>query len=284
MGITADIAENWHAALAALAWQVELGAVDAVLDAPLNRHALAEAVKPAERPVAPAPARMAHPAALPEGAATVPAPDLAVAAARRAADAAATLADLRAALAGYDHCELKRGARNLVFADGNPAARLLVLGEAPGREEDIEGRPFVGRAGQLLDRMFAAIGLSRTSADPARALYIFNVLPWRPPQNRDPGPEEIAMMRPFVERHIALTGAEVIVVLGNTPAEALLHRRGILKLRGHWAEALGRPVLPMTHPAYLLRNPGAKREAWADLLAVQAKLRDLAGAGTGVGA
>jgi uracil-DNA glycosylase len=150
---------------------------------------------------------------------------------------------------------------------------VLVLGEAPGAEEDREGRPFVGRAGQLLDRMFAAIGLSRTSPDAGTALYITNVLPWRPPGNRDPEPAEIAMMLPFVERHIALVNPEVIVVMGNTPLFALTGGRGILRARGSWTTALGKPLMPMAHPAYLLRNPAAKREAWADLLALQARLR-----------
>jgi len=187
--------------------------------------------------------------------------------------AAATLDDLRAALTAYDHCDLKKGAKTLVFADGNPAARVLVLGEAPGRDEDIEGRPFVGRAGQLLDRMFAAIDMSRTTPDPDKALYITNVMPWRPPQNRDPAPDEIAMMLPFVHRHIELVDPAVIVVMGNTPCSALLGRKGITRMRGEWTEALGRPVLPMFHPAYLLRQPSMKREAWEDLLTLQAGLR-----------
>ena len=167
---------------------------------------------------------------------------------------------------------MKRGAKTTVFADGNPRARVLILGEAPGREEDQEGRPFVGQAGQLLDRMFAAIGLSRTSADPETALYITNVLPWRPPQDRDPEPEEIAMLRPFVERHIELVDPAVIVAMGNAPCQCLLGTKGIQRLRGNWAQALGRPVLPMTHPAYLLRNPATKREAWADLLSLMGRL------------
>jgi DNA polymerase len=195
-----------------------------------------------------------------------------VAAARAAAAAAMDLDGLRQAITAFDLCDLKKGARTTVFADGTPKARVLILGEAPGREEDQAGLPFVGAAGQLLDRMFAAIGLSRTSPDPATALYITNVLPWRPPQNREPTAEEIAMLRPFVERHIDLAAPEVIVVMGNTPAQALLGQKGILRLRGTWAEALGRPVLPMTHPAYLLRTPAAKREAWADLLALQHRL------------
>ena len=196
-----------------------------------------------------------------------------VAAARAVAAQASNLDALREALRGFEHCDLRRGARNLVFADGNPQARVLILGEAPGRDEDMEGRPFVGAAGQLLDQMFAAIGLSRASPDAQAALYITNVMPWRPPGNRDPSPDEIAMMRPFVERHIALVDPQVIVAMGNSPLFALTGGAGIARARGTWAEAFGKPVLPMAHPAYLLRNPIAKREAWADLLALQARLR-----------
>jgi len=271
---------EFHAALAALAWQVELGADEAIGETPVNRYEAAP-----EAPVA-APHRMGREAAsavpLPEGAATgsAVAPLLspgedAVAVARAAAASARDLDDLREALGAYEHCELKKGARSLVFSDGNPQARVLILGEAPGRDEDLQGKPFVGRAGQLLDRMFDAIGLSRAAPDAERALYITNVMVWRPPQNRDPSPEEIAMMLPFVERHIALIDPEVIVAMGNTPCAALLGQRGITRLRGGWTQALGKPVLPMFHPAFLLRQPHMKREAWADLLALQARLRSL---------
>lgn len=193
-----------------------------------------------------------------------------------AAAGAGTLDALKAALAAYPHCELRQGARNLVFADGTPGARVMVIGEAPGRDEDIAGRPFVGRAGQLLDRMFAAIGLARDNARADSALYITNVLPWRPPQNRDPSSAEIAMMRPFVARHVALAAPDVIVLMGNISCEAGLGQRRITRLRGTWAEAYGTPALPMLHPAYLLRNPPAKREAWADLLALKARLTEAA--------
>jgi DNA polymerase len=259
MGIATDIADDWHASLAALAWQVDAGVNEVIGDAPVNRYELAaEAPKPAPaRAEAPLPMASADP----------------VAVAKAVAGQAGTLEDLRAALQAFELCELKRGARNTVFADGNPTARVLILGEAPGADEDREGRPFVGKAGQLLDRMFAAIGLSRTSREPETALYITNVMPWRPPGNRDPEPAEIAMMQPFVERHIALVDPEVIVVMGNTPLFALTGGKGILRARGTWAQALGKPLLPMTHPAYLLRNPAAKREAWADLLSLQARLK-----------
>jgi uracil-DNA glycosylase len=262
MGIAADIADDWHAALAALAWEVEAGVDETIGDQPLNRYELAvEAPKPLI-------AKPAQTEARPVAGQADP-----FAAAEASALQAHSLADLREAITAFDLCELKKGARNTVFADGNPNARILVLGEAPGAEEDREGRPFVGRAGQLLDRMFGAIGLSRTSPDAETALYITNVLPWRPPGNRDPEPAEIAMMLPFVERHIALVDPQVIVVVGNTPLFALTGSKGILRARGTWSEALGKPLLPMTHPAYLLRTPSAKCEAWADLLSLQARLR-----------
>jgi DNA polymerase len=255
---------DFHAAKAMLLWQIELGADEAIGEAPVNRYAAAEAVKP----VMPAPAVPA--AAVPAAALLGENP---VVTARRMADGARDLAALRDALAAYDHCDLKKGARSLVFADGNPAARVMIVGEAPGREEDLQGLPFVGRAGQLLDRMFDAIGLGRASPAAERALYITNVLPWRPPENRDPSPDEAAMMLPFLKRHVDLVDPDVLVLMGNHSCQALLGRKGITRLRGQWTEALGRPALPMFHPAYLLRNPHAKREAWHDLLMLQARLR-----------
>lgn len=184
------------------------------------------------------------------------------------------LGALATAMEAFDQCELKRGARSFVFCDGDPTARVMIVGEAPGREEDRAGRPFVGRAGLLLDRMFDAIGLGRTKEDPAEGLYITNVLPWRPPSNRTPDAQEIGMMLPFLERHIALADPEIVVVMGNTPCQALLGKTGITRMRGQWTQVLGKPCLPMFHPAYLLRNPVAKREAWADLLELNARLRD----------
>lgn len=262
-----DSTETYWTDRALLEWQVELGATDAVLDVPVDRYAL-QAVKPA--PKAAAPEKPAAPAPVP---AVKPAVD-AVGLARIAAQTAGDLDALSAAMQAFEHCELKKGARSFVFCDGNPDARVMIIGEAPGREEDRAGRPFVGRAGQLLDRMLEAIQMGRIADDAARSVYITNVLPWRPPSNRTPDAGEIAMMLPFLERHIALADPDIIVLMGNTPCQALLGRTGITRMRGKWEEVLGKPCLPMFHPAYLLRNPIAKREAWADLLALKARLRD----------
>ncbi|MGI3210718.1 uracil-DNA glycosylase [Roseovarius tibetensis] len=264
-----------EAALASLAWQIELGATEAIGDAPVDRYALPDkATKPAAA-AGTSPAQASAPAGTATAEPAAPAkaqPADPVAAAEAAAQAAQTLEALRSAMDAYPHCDLRRGARNLVFCDGNPAARLMIIGEAPGRDEDLQGKPFVGRAGQLLDRMFDAIGLARAADTPDTALYITNILPWRPPQNRDPNADEIAMMRPFMARHVELADPEAIVLMGNISCEAGLGRRGITRLRGQWTQSFGRPALPMVHPAYLLRNPAAKREAWTDLLALKAGL------------
>ncbi len=262
-----ESAPDWQGAKALLEWYIELGAQDAVGDEPVNRFEL-----PDKPPKAAAPQdSQPDPTPAPDAPRADPAAE-----ARILAENAPTLEALAEAMRQFDGLELKKGARNFVFSDGNPAARVMIIGEAPGADEDRIGRPFVGRAGQLLDRMLAAIGLSRESPDPEHAVYITNVLPWRPPGNRTPTAEEMAMMVPFLERHIALADPDILILMGNTPCSALLGRTGILRMRGHWTEVLGKPAMPMTHPAYLLRNPAAKREAWADLLDIQAKLRETA--------
>ena len=251
-------------ALALLQWQAELGADEPCLDDPIDRYDLPDR---AEAPAATASAAPAQPAPR----AADPAQDHAALAETLAAGAS-TLAELAAAQEAFEPIEIRRGARNFCFADGRAGARVMVIGEAPGEEEDQQGRPFVGRAGQLLDRMFAAIGLARDAVDAERGLYITNVLPWRPPGNRRPEQGEIAVMLPFLRRHVELAQPELLVLMGNTPCIAALNQQGILRLRGQWTEAFGRPALPMTHPAYLLRTPVAKREAWADLLSLKARL------------
>ncbi|OLS48050.1 uracil-DNA glycosylase [Rhodovulum sulfidophilum] len=262
-----DPALTPHDALALLAWQVDLGATEAICETPVNRY---EEVRPAP---APAPAAAARPGPSAPVPPVRPAAVDPVAVAQGAAAAATDLEGLAAAMAAYELCELKKGARNLVFSDGNPKARVMVIGEAPGRDEDLQGKPFVGRAGHLLDLMFAQIGLGRGDPAAERALYITNVLPWRPPQNRDPEAGEVAMMLPFLERHVDLVDPDILVLMGNHSCGALLGRKGITRLRGRWVEALGRPALPMFHPAYLLRTQLAKRDAWHDLLMLQARLR-----------
>jgi len=260
-----------QAALAALAWQIGMGADEAICDAPVNRFAAPGPPAVAAARAAPVAAEApAPPVVAPQVADSTPDP---VAAAEAAARSAPDLAALAAAMAAFPHCALRQGARNCVFADGRPGARVMIVGEAPGSEEDQRGLPFVGRAGQLLDRMLAAIDMRRDHPDPGRAVYITNVLPWRPPGNRTPTPEECAMMLPFLARHVELAAPDILVLMGNTPTRALLGPGGILRRRGIWVRALDRPALPMVHPAYLLRTPSAKREAWTDLLSLQARLR-----------
>lgn len=256
-----ESAEYFHA-VELLRWQVELGVIDAIGDTPVDRYALPDKVAPPPTATKSTTVAATEPVNMPD---VDP-----VAEATNLANAAPTLDALRAALDGFPHCDLKRGARNLVFSDGTPGARVMIVGEAPGREEDRAGTPFVGPAGQLLDKMLGAIDMGRDRSD--GGVYITNTLPWRPPQNRDPKPEEIAMLKPFLMRHIALANPDVLVVMGNWACQALLGKRGITRLRGQWSNVAGIPALPMFHPAYLLRMPAAKREAWADLLALKARL------------
>jgi len=195
--------------------------------------------------------------------------------ARELAARATTLDELQQAMARFDGCNLKFTAKSLVFSDGNPAGPLMLVGEAPGRDEDIEGLPFVGRSGQLLDRILAAIGIDRSSA------YIANVIPWRPPGNRTPTPQETEICRPFIERQIELANPKVLVTLGGPSAKVLLDTtEGVLKLRGNWRvhrtqSGVEIPAMPTLHPAYLLRNPAHKKLAWRDFLAVKDRLRAL---------
>jgi len=194
-------------------------------------------------------------------------PDIAVMTARETARSAASLDELRELLARFEGCALRTTAKQLVFADGNPQARVMFVGEAPGRDEDIAGLPFVGRSGKLLDLMIAAIGLDRTSA------YIANVIPWRPPGNRTPTPQETQICLPFIQRHIELVNPDVLVTLGNPSTQTLLGtREGIMRTRGRWFEyETGQRTiraLPTFHPAYLLRSPSYKRLAWQDLRSI----------------
>ena len=261
-------------ALAALMWQIELGADEAIGDEPIDRFAApAPAPEPAASPSGgPDMGGVASRGVDPGQAAPVPAGP-ADGGAGQIAAACGSLEELRAAMDAFEGCALKKGARSTVFADGMPQARVMIVGEAPGREEDAAGKPFVGASGQLLDQMLAAIGLSRSAETPEAAVYITNVLPWRPPQNRDPSSDEMVMMSAFLERHIALAAPQVLVTMGNAATKTLLQTAtGITRMRGKWATYGDVPVLPMFHPAALLRNPLQKRAAWADLLALKARL------------
>ncbi len=267
-------------ALAMLEWLASFRAADAVLETPQNR--LADEVAPAfgapaeSDGTAPAPEAIAIPVArakvAPDSGDVAEAGSLAEA--QRAAAAATSLAELREAIAHFDGTALKAGARNLVFADGNPQAALMLVGEAPGRDEDAVGRPFVGASGQLLDRILAAAGLDRTQ------VYITNVLPWRPPENREPSLAEASLFLPFLKRHIALVAPRIVLALGATSMRHLFNTaEGITRMRGKWQELLiedkAIPAMATFHPAALLRNALNKRYVWRDMLEVTARLSAL---------
>lgn len=255
-------------ARALLDWYLAMGVDEAFEEEGVDRFALSTAPAPVAAPPIAPPQRAAGAPSRP----APPTPEAAVRSAREAARAASTLEELRRALESFDGCSLKQTATRLVFADGTPGSPVMLIGEAPGREEDREGLPFVGRSGQLLDRMLAAIGLERSG------VYIANVIPWRPPGNRTPTPQEVEVCRPFIERQIVLAAPKVVVFLGGAAATALTGAsEGILKLRGRWldlpTEAGTLKALATLHPAYLLRNPIAKRLAWRDMLALKAALQ-----------
>jgi len=274
----------------ALQWQIDVGADEAIGDQPIDRFALAaQKLKAAAKaaPVAPAPVpggneRAPQPAMpSPTPAAPLAAQDEVAASARSMAEAAADLAALREALAAFDGCSLKKTATNLVFGTGQSPADVMLIGEAPGRDEDRKGVPFVGVSGQLLDVMLGHVGLSREEN-----VYITNILPWRPPGNRQPTDAEVTACLPFLARHIALVAPRVLIFLGGTAAKTLLGRsEGITRLRGQWYEYTSPalesagiapiPAMATLHPAYLLRQPAQKRAAWKDLLSVRQRLDTL---------
>jgi uracil-DNA glycosylase len=251
-----------------LDFYIEAGADALVGEQPVDRFATEDAVLTAR--AAPVTAR-AEPPARARSPIAPPAPDEASMAAREAAKRTTSLDELRAVLDRFEGCALKATATQLVFADGNPQARLMFVGEAPGRDEDIEGLPFVGRSGKLLDRMLAAIGLDRTS------VYIANIVPWRPPGNRTPTPQESQICLPFISRQIELADPDILVCLGGPSAQTLLGiKEGITKTRGRWFsfDTGKREIraMPTFHPAFLLRSPLQKRFAWRDFLAIKKAL------------
>jgi DNA polymerase len=273
-----------------LLFYAEAGCDEAIGDVPVDRTSLpairpaasaGAATMPADRgdPVAavrpPAAPAAGRPATMPPAAGrAVLSAQEAESAASHAAAACSTIAELAAAIQAFDGCSLKATATNTVIARGNPAAPLMIIGEAPGRDEDAQGKPFVGESGQLLDRMLKAIGRDESN------VYISNILFWRPPGNRDPSTEEILACKPFIERLIMLAQPKLIVCAGKHAAATLLGTtQGITRLRGRWQEYrrgdFAIPAMPMLHPAYLLRQPGVKREAWHDMLSLAEKLAEL---------
>ncbi len=272
-------------AAALLAFYVEAGVSDALSEEVQNRYQLATesaATPAAASPVAAsgearrAPMREEQPAPVrAQAPATIPLEEhQATETAREIAARCRTLDELREALAAFEGCALRNTAKNLVFADGNPKARVMLVGEAPGKDEDLQGLPFVGPSGQLLDRMLASIGLDRTN------VYIANTLPWRPPGNRPPTAIEQAICVPFIERQIELSSAEILVLVGGVSAKQMLATNtGIMRLRGRWssykAQSRELPALPILHPAYLLRQPAQKRLVWRDLLSLKARIEEL---------
>jgi DNA polymerase len=255
---------------------VEAGADEALAEAPVDRFVVTAEPAPVPRVRTSEPLPQRKPEPLPQRApASFAVPTAAAGSAREIAQRCSTLGELKAAVEGFDGCALKVTAKTTVFADGHPDASVMLIGEAPGRDEDLQGLPFVGRSGQLLDRMLNSIGLDRSSS-----AYITNVIFWRPPGNRPPTPEEAAICAPFLLRHIELKQPKVLLLLGGTPVKHVLNvEEGITKIRGRWGRVVVNgveiPALPTFHPAYLLRQPGAKRQAWQDLLSLKLKLREL---------
>ena len=252
-----------------LDFYVEAGVDALVGEQPVNRFAAA--AQPAPVRARERPATAAEPSAIALPVLAPLAPDAAAMAAREAAKSAQTLEELRAILGTFEGCALKATATQLVFADGNPSAPVMFVGEAPGRDEDIEGLPFVGRSGKLLDRMLAAIGLDRGQ------VYIANIVPWRPPGNRTPTPQESQICLPFILRQIELADPDILVCLGGPSAQTLLGiKDGITKIRGRWFSFnTGKReirAMPTFHPAFLLRSPLQKRFAWRDFLSIKKAL------------
>lgn len=267
-----------------LRWYMDAGVDETIGETPVDRFVTAPRpaaavpissapAAPASRAASPVSESRSAPLAAASPAATVHAAHAASGTAAHIAAECKTLAELRQAMEAFDALPLKRTALSTVFSDGDPEAPVMIVGEAPGQEEDRQGRPFVGKSGKLLDRMLESIGLDRSG------IYITNVVPWRPLENRKPTADEMAVCLPFISRHIELVDPQVLVLLGGTAASALLARHeGINRLRGRWFDysspGLPRPIpaLATFHPAYLLRTPAAKREAWRDLLQIRRRL------------
>lgn len=269
------------AAIAAMEWYLDNGVDEALGDASVNR--VAEMPESFSVPGDDLPA--ATPSKTAEANAFLGASDARVEAVKLAS-AAQNLEELREAIQGFDGIPLKKTATNLVFCDGNPKAPVMLVGEAPGADEDRQGKPFVGISGQLLDKILACIDLDRTQEDPEKAVYISNILNWRPPGNRTPSPGEVEASLPFIERHIQLVQPKLLILCGGVSAKALLGKGdSISRMRKTWHDYIPQtpeyadgakpiPAIATYHPAYLLRTPSQKKAVWADMLMIRKKIRD----------
>jgi DNA polymerase len=261
---------------ALLRWYVDQGLDETIGEEAIDRLApVAPTLVAATAPPARAPTPLRTPVAPPRAPVPLESPQL-VEDARALAERCTSLAELEAAVRAFEGCALKRTAKNTVFADGTPGAPVMIVGEAPGADEDRLGKPFVGVSGQLMDRMMAAVGLTREGG-----FYITNILFWRPPGNRTPTLAEQAMCLAFTRRHIELAAPKLLILAGGVAAKAVLDTTdGIMRLRGKWAsyrlgDGTELPTMPTFHPAYLLRTPASKRQSWQDLLAIDRKLKEL---------
>ncbi len=270
MGITAEITTDYHSALAALAWQLDMGVDEALGETPQSAYDLPDKAEwqktavrnvPAVQPIAAAPAMIQT------------SPSAAIDAAQLAAQQCQTLEDLRSAMQVFEHLEIKKGARSFVFGAGNPQAHIFIMGDGPNRDDEQSAKPFAGPAGQLLDNMFAAIGFGRENHDPVHALYTACALPWRTPHDRAPEADEIAIMRPFMQRQIELVAPQVVVLMGEAAMHMAQNLGSISRARGNWSAAFGVAAIPIFSPAFLLANVERKRQAWDDLLAIKARLQ-----------
>ena len=258
--------QSFYEAKLALEWQYEFGVDEAISDAPINRYEIE--IVPPKLKINPK-SNIAHVSSMPD---ILSSRETASDVAKILAKKCDNLTELRDAIGLFEMCSLKKGAKNLVFSDGPSNSRVMVIGESPTREEDSQGKPFVGAEGELVDKMFQAIGLSRRASNPNDAIYITTAIPWRAPQCRDPSSDEIAMMVPFLKRHIELINPDFIVLMGNIACSAVLNKVGINKFRGEWTEAFGKKIIPMLHPRSLLRDPMRKRDTWNDLLSLKERL------------
>lgn len=291
-----DMSENSEKA--ALQWYIDNGVTDVLDIKPVDKSVAQGAAQALEAPLSPEKVKSndgvkkAQPVPIHharEGADVILGTQEARVAAEKLAKEAQTLEALKQAIQDFDGLSVKKTALNIVFSDGRPDAAIMVIGEAPGADEDRQGKPFVGASGQLLDKIFGYIGLKRFHEDPNQGLYISNILNWRPPGNRTPTPAEMSIALPFIEKHIQLVRPKLLILVGNTPMKSLLNtKEGIMKMRGRWhdytpvTEGIAEegldpiPTLPTFHPAFLLRNPMHKKTIWHDMIAISKKAEALA--------